>query len=104
MENKNSATIASQTPNLQLDPNKHVWVKLDKEGFAWWKEEAERWLPPFQHKDISHYEGKAMNGYVEFQLWDYMFLFGGRMLAGRNCYMLYFNIHDFKTVDNAAGK
>ena len=65
--------------------NSIIMVKLKAEGYARWKEEDGRWLPIQYQKTIEEYKSRAdSNGWIEFQCWEFMRLFGSTSPCSRS--------------------
>lgn len=68
---------------ISFNLNSKIKVKLKPEGYTFWKEYNDRFLPDRLKKPIYDYIGRAdSKGYVSFQAWDFMEIFGQKLILG----------------------
>ena len=65
-----------------LNINDYVWVKLKEAGYKHWMEKYNRFLPFEQRQSMSFFKDAEKDGYVKFQLWDFMEIFGDGICFG----------------------
>jgi hypothetical protein len=64
--------------------NDRVLVKLKDEGFKYWLEYYNKYLPDSMKLSIDELKAKAdKEGYIEFQLWNFMKIFGETISFGK---------------------
>lgn len=79
--------------------NHHVFVKIKEEGFVFMKEKDDKWLPTEFQKPIEHYKERVDKfGFVKFQMWEFMRMFGSSIGMGFEVKFdtnIVFNVEDF---------
>lgn len=72
-----------RTNLLSFNINSDVFVKLKPEGFEHWQKEYNKYLPDHMKKPLSYFVSKQDDHfYVEFQLWEFMQIFGNTISHG----------------------
>lgn len=78
----------SSSNTVTFNLNSVIQVRLNNKGFEHWKEEHEKFLPEKYHHELSHYKNKMNEaGYIEFQAWHFMEIFGSK--TGLGCPQLF---------------
>jgi hypothetical protein len=79
-KNRNREVLVMERINFNL--NQHILVKLKDEGFEHWKKAYNEVLPDQFKKPLSYFKNMEKDGYVRFQAWDFMRLFGETITLG----------------------
>lgn len=76
---------ATKEDLLKFNINHSVFVKLNREGYEIWMNYYNNcFITDFHRKSIDYYINKSdENGYVKFQTWEFMQIFGNDIIMGR---------------------
>ena len=70
---------------VSFNINCHILVKLKENGYEHWKAFDDSYTPEAQQKSLDYYKSKAvLNGFMKFQMWEFMQIFGSTVRMGVN--------------------
>ena len=70
---------------VKFNLNYSVFVKLTNEGYEYWKKKNDNIFSqvPKWVKEVNYYKNKAdKNGFIKFQMWEFMQIFGDSIGLG----------------------